>query len=249
MPRRDYVTHRVILPERPLAECVLDIVAPELDAPAPSQPSPTLTRRDLIALAIETWNAQVHASKLWDATRTKPLIELRRRVNGEDAPPGAARAFERMATRWKNEHRIDPRLVGTWSLDEATGALTCEVTLPETVEIFVAPPLEKRVRVAGRFLDEVGIRLSANSFLRFPIAAHRGTRADDGVVTIRTKMATAVALFANGQLAPIGAPISDIMVEAKPLGPMVLADVRCVDLYGGQDSVELVLRPTPAESS
>lgn len=242
MPRRDYVTHLVILPERPLAECILDIASPALEALAP----PTAeARRHLVALAVETWNAQVHASKLWDATRTKPLIELRRRVKGKDAPPGTAEAFERMVSRWKDEHRLDPRLVDTWSLDEASGALTCQVTLPESVVVFEPPPLEKRVRVGGMFLDEARIRSGANSFTGFPITAHRGTRADDGEVVIRTKMTTAVVLLANSRLSPIGGTTTDIMVEGKQLGPMVLTDVRCVDLYGGQDSVELVLRPAP----
>lgn len=248
MPRRSHTTHHAILPERPLPDCILDLTTRARDALPPTPPTADAHRR-FIALAVETWNAHVHASKLWGATRTKPLTELRQRVKSNEAPAGMAAAFKSMSARWKEHHWTDPRLVGTWSLDPTHATLTCEVTLPDGVEALVPPPLEKRVRVGGVFLDEASIHISANSVLRFPIEAHRGTRADDGEVTIRTKTATAVALFANGRLSPIGDTTLDIMVAGKQLGPMLLVDVRCVDLSGSQGSVELVLRPAPSESA
>jgi hypothetical protein len=240
--RRDpYTRNLVCVPERDLAECVLEIAAPVLDALGPAPP-PEEARR-AIELAIDVWNAHARASPLWGVQRTKPLADLERKARSKRAPAGLAEAFERMAARWKEEHRFDPRLVGTWSYDPDPGRLTCETTLPEGVEAPVPPPLEKRVRIGGKFLDETSIRLNATSFLGFPVEAHHGELASDGTVTIRTKLATVVALFAERVLPPIDGASVDVMVGGKEVGPRVLAGVRCTGYAGSGDGVELTLRP------
>jgi hypothetical protein len=245
--RRDPYTRTLVhLPERDLAECILALASPVLEALGPT-PAADAARQS-IELAIEVWNAHVRASKLWGTPRPKALTELRKRVRSKQAPPGLAETFEQLSARWREEFAFDPRLVDRWSFDATPPGLTCETALPEGVEALVPPPLETRVRIGGKFLDEVGIPLQANRTLSFPVAAHRGELAGDGVVTIQTKMATAVELFAEGLLLPIGGTTVDVLVAGKAVGPMVLTAVRCVDAMG-RDDVVLTLRPPGPETS
>lgn len=241
--RRDpYTILRVELPDRGLAECVLDIAAPVLESLGPTPP-PEEARRT-VALAVDVWNAHVTASPLWGVQRTKPLADLEKKARSKRARTGLAEVFEQMAARWKAEYRFDPRLVGDWSYDPAEGRLTCETTLPDGVEAMVPPPLQTRVRIGGAFLDEVQIHLTASSLLGFPLEAHRGEVASDGTVTIRTKMPTAVALFAEGRLPPIDGATTDVVVGGKELQGLQLVGVRCIDGGGHFENIELVLRPS-----
>lgn len=228
----------VRLPERELGECVLDLAAPLLER---------LGTRSAIELTINFWNAQVRASKLWDDTRPKPLNDLRRKMTGKNAAPGDAENFQLLSERWREmELRYDPRLVGDWTLELGTDGrprLSCEMALPEGVRAEIPPPLEKRVAISGKFLDEVRIRLSSTSYRLFPVEAHRGDLGSDGRVTIRTKMPVAVVLFAEGLLHPLNGPPIDLMVAGKELNSMILTGVSCLSDRGYDDVAMLVFKP------
>ena len=82
--RRDPTSWTVVrVPERDLAEVILELAAPLLDrlGPAPSIED----ARGSINLAVTFWNASVHASKLWEHPRVKELNELRKRMRGRQA--------------------------------------------------------------------------------------------------------------------------------------------------------------------
>jgi len=174
---------------------------------------------------------------------------------GKKAKSGQAETFELLSSRWRKEFSADPRLVGEWSLeihDDNQVQLTCETTLPDGVEVEIPPPIEKRVAINGKFLDEAQIRLSpgtpgAISLLSFPLKQHRGEVRDDGTVIVRTKMPTAVAIFAEGLLQPVGGAPVELMVAGKKHSPMVLAEVRCSDNVGHNDIAVLVFKPTKTE--
>ena len=68
--RRDPNSWTVVrLPERDLADVILELAAPLLErlGPAPSIED----ARGALALAVTFWNASVHASKLWEHPRSK----------------------------------------------------------------------------------------------------------------------------------------------------------------------------------
>jgi len=205
--------------------------------------------RRALGLAIDVWNSHVTASPFWGSPDPKPLAAVRKAMCGKQAPPELAGAFELLSARWRAEFNLDPRLVGEWSL-ETNGAgehnLVCETRLPEGVEADVPPPVEKRIAIGGQFLDEVRIRISATSYLGFPVEEHRGEVGGDGRVTIHTKMPAVVELFAQGRLTAVGGAPVDIMVGGKALGPMVLAEVRGVEEGGRYDIVALIFRSTTA---
>ncbi len=170
---------------------------------------------------------------------------------GKKAPSGQAEIFELLSSRWRKEFDVDPRLVGEWSLevrDDGRIVLNCETDLPDGVEAEVQPALEERIAIGGRFLDEVSIRLNANSSLRFPVQSHRGKVGSDGSVTVHTKMPTVVALFTEGLLQPIGGAPIELMVAGKKLSHMVLAEVRCSENAGYHGVAVLVFKPVKAES-
>jgi len=106
--------------------------------------------------------------------------------------------------------------------------------------------MEKRIAIGGQFLDEVKIRLDATSYLSFPVENHRGVVGSDGFATIHARMPTALQLFAEGRLPPAGGPPVEVIVGGKPLGPMLLSEVRCVSNGGHHDVAELVFRPAIA---
>lgn len=224
----------VRLPERDLAESVLELAGTVLERLGPS-PSTDATRA-AIELAITFWNASVLASPIWTRRRVKELRELRKRMQGGVTPAGDASLFDELTERWKQHFTLEPRLVDGWTY-EAGGdggpRLECTMSLPEGVRAMVPPPIEKRISIGGRFLDEVLIRLTATSSLQFPVDRHRGFIADDGTATVHAKMQTALQLFAEGRLSPLGgAPVS-LAIGRRDLGPMVLAEVRC----GGDDAL------------
>ncbi|MAQ14212.1 MAG: hypothetical protein CMN30_05390 [Sandaracinus sp.] len=75
----------------------------------------------------------------------------------------------------------------------------------------------------------------------FPLERHSATLGDEGTLTLSTPMPVAVALFAEGCLAPVGGPPVDVLVYGQALGPMVLREVSC-----GSDErmTYLVFEPT-----
>ena len=124
--------------------------------------------------------------------------------------------------------------------------------MPDGVEAEIPPPIEKRVAINGKFLDEVRIRLSPGtpgtvSYLSFPLKEHRGELENDGTVTIYTKMPTAVAAFAAGLLQPVGGTPVELMVAGKKLSPMVLAEDRCSDNGGHNDVAVLIFKTAKTE--
>ena len=239
---RDAYTKTVVrLPERELAESLLHLAAPLLEALG-TTPAPDEARRT-IELAVDLWNSQVLASPYWGSPNPKPLAAVRKAMCGKQAPPGLADTFELLSSRWRAEFEFDPRLIGKWSLDTGGSgqpSLVCETMLPEGVEAYVPPPAEKRVAIGGQFLDEVCIRQTLTSCLSFPVDNHRGEIRSDGVVTIHSKMPTVVALFAEGRLSAVGGAAVDITVGSKQLGPMMLTQVFCTGSGGHHDVAVLV---------
>jgi hypothetical protein len=226
--RRDPSSWTVVrLPERDLAEVVLELAAPLLErlGPAPSIED----ARGAIDLAIAFWNASVRASKLWEHPRVKELNELRRRMRGRQATRDDAAIFD-LLTECRRSHWLDPRLVERWTYDtDDAGArrLLCSVGLPDGVEAEVPPPIEKRIAIGGRFLDEVLIAQGGNTYASFPVEQHRGVIGDDGTVTVHAMMPSALQLFAEGRLPRVdGGPV-EVVVGGRKLGPMILAEIRC----------------------
>ncbi len=232
----------VRLPERDLAELVHELAAPLLErlgsAPAIED------ARQAVALAVGFWNAAVLASKRWEYPRVKELNELRRRMRGRQAAPGEAATFDLLAERWR-EHWLDPRLVETWAYeanDRGARSLVCTMGLPDGVKAELAPPLEKRVAIAGQFLDEVQISQGGNTFLRFPVGRHRGKLGEDGAATVYAMMPSALQLFAEGRLPRVGGAPVEVAIGDRTLGPMVLTEVRCAGESGRHDIAVLVFR-------
>lgn len=248
--RRDSYSWTVVsLPDRDLAELVLELAAPLLErlGPVPAIDD----ARAAIALAVTFWNANVLASKLWAHPRVKELNELRKRMRGRHAAPGDAATFELLEERWR-EHWLDPRLVESWTYgapDSGALCLTCTVGLPEHVRAELPPPIEKRIALGGKFLDEVRISQSANTSLSFPIDRHRGVIGEDASATVYTLMPSALQLFAEGRLPRIGGDPVDIVIGGRTLGPMVLAEVRCGGENSGHDVAVLVFRRAHVEAS
>lgn len=121
------------------------------------------------------------------------------------------------------------------------------MALPDGVEAEVPPPSEKRVAIAGKFLDEVQIRQSANSYLSFPVHRHRGAVGTDGTATVYAMMPSALQLFAEGRLSRVGGEPVEVVVGGRNLGPMVLTEVRCGGENYRDDIAVLVFRPLGAD--
>jgi hypothetical protein len=232
----------VRLPERDLAELILELAAPLLDRLGPT---PTIEdARGAIDLAVTFWNASVHASKLWEHPRLKELNELRKRMRGRQATREDAATFDLLSER-RRSHWTDPRLVDSWTYapdDTGTRRLVCSFGLPDGVKIAVPPPLEKRIAIGGRFLDEVRIALGGHSYLSHPVSQHRGVIGDDGTVTVHAMMTTAIQLFAEGGLSRLGGDPVEIAVGGRSLGPMVLAALQCAGEHLRHDVAILVFK-------
>jgi hypothetical protein len=230
------------LPERDLSEVVLDFASPLLTRLGASPPIDS--ERIALELAVSFWNASVLASKLWEYPRVKELNELKKRLRGRQATREDAATFDLLTER-RREHWLDPRLVESWTYDaDESGVrrLTCTVGLPDGVRAEVPPPVEKRIAIGGMFLDEVRIRQDGGySFLSFPESRHRGAVSEDGTATVYAMMPSALQLFAEGKLPRVNAGSVDVVVGGRALGPMVLAEVRCVGISA--DVATLVFKP------
>lgn len=254
--RRDPNTRTVArIPEQALDARVMDLAAPLL-ARLGTKPAPDAVRR-AIDLAIRFWNAKAQASKIWGPARPKALNDLQRKMTGKTAAAEDAEAFKLLSERWREkEIAFDPRLVGAWSLDvgdDGRPRLSCEIELPDGVEAEVPPPIEKRVAIGGKFLDEARIRLTGTpgtiALLGFPLKHHSGTISDDATVTVCTKMPTAVALLAEGVLPPIGGASVTLTVQGKKLNAMVLSEIRCDENGGHHDIAVLVFKPAKSTAT
>lgn len=241
--RRDPNSWTVVrLPERDLAELILEFAAPLLD-----RLGPALTiedARSALDLAVMFWNASVLASKHWPHPRAKDLNELRHRMRGRQATPDDAATFDLLTERWRS-HWLDPRLVESWTYDtDDTGArhLVCSVAFPDSVRAEVPPPIEKRIAIGGRFLDEVRIASGSHTYLVFPVDRHRGVIGADGTATVHAMMPSALQLFAEGRLPRVGGAPVEVVIGGRKLGMMVLADVRCGGENNQHDVAILVFR-------
>lgn len=237
----------VTLPERDLAEVVLEFAAPLLER---CGPSPSIDdARAAVGLAVAFWNASVLASKRWDRPRLTALNELKKHMRGRGASRDDAATFDLLTERWR-AHWLDPRLVERWSYEpDAAGAprLACTMALPDGVEVAVPPPIETRVAIHGKFLDEVQISLGANRFMSFPVHQHRGVIDEDGSATVHTKMSTAAQLFAEGRLPRIGGEPVELTLCGRTLRSMVLTALRCDD-HLRDDLVALAFRPSQVDA-
>ncbi|MEO7329188.1 MAG: hypothetical protein ABI193_11460 [Minicystis sp.] len=248
--RRDPNSWTVVrLPERDLGGVVLDLAAPLLErlGPAPSIED----ARGAVELAVTFWNASVLASRRWEYPRLKELNELRKRMRGRQATAGDAATFDLLTER-RRAHWLDPRLVEGWTYDaDEAGArrLVCTMGLPDGVEVDVPPPIEKRIAIGERFLDEVQISQAGNTFLSFPVDRHRGVIGEDGSATVYAMMPSALQLFAEGRLPPVGGDPVEVMVAGRKLGRMVLTKVRCGGENYRQDIAVLVFNPAGSGTS
>lgn len=247
--RRDPNSWTVVrLPERDLADIVLELATPVL---AKFGPAPNLDdARGAIELTVAFWNANVLASKLWEFPRLKELNALKTRMRGRQASREDASLFDELVERWR-EHWLDPRLVESWTYGpDASGdrRLVCTMRLPEGVRAEVPPPAEKRVALGGKFLDEVRISQGRNGLLSFPVDRHRGVVAADGTATIHAMMPSALQLFAEGRLPPVGGEV-EVVIGGRALGPMVLASIGCGGENYRNDIAILVFTPASASSS
>jgi hypothetical protein len=237
----------VLLPERDLADTIREFASPLLQKLGEA---PTIEEeRRVLELAISFWNASVQASKRWERPRLKELNELKKRMRGRQAPREDAAVFDLLSQHWR-AHWLDPRLVEQWSYEQdEAGArrLSCRFYLPEGVRAEVPPPIEKRISIAGRWLDEVRIRLESGgtTLLSFPVERHSAAVAD-GIVTIATMMPTALQLFAEGRLSRMGGPPVEVLIGGRGFGPMILTEVRCAGEW--RDRAVLVFQPTAADS-
>ena len=242
--RSPYSWTSVRLPERELAASVLELAEPLLErlGAAPS----IAEARAAIALAVTCWNASVAASKLWADPRPGALRTLRARMRGRQAAPDDAATFDLLTERWRTRFELDPRIVRSWTYEadsKGVARLVCEVGLPNGVRAEVPPPLEQRIALGGKFLDEVRIRQSGTSFLSFPVERHRGVVGENGSATVYAMMPAVLQLLAEGRLPPVGGGPVEVLIGGQRLGPMTLAEVRCDGENLQYDVAVLVFSP------
>jgi len=248
--RRDPYSWTVVrLPERDLAELVLEVAAPLLErvgrAPAIAD------ARAAITLAVTFWNASVLASKRWEYPRVKERNELKKRLRGRQASRADVAIFDLLTERWR-EHWLDPRLVESWTYEaDAAGVprFVCSMALPDGVKAEIPPPIEKRIGIAGKFLDEVQISQGENMSLSFPVDRHRGVIGEDGTATVYAMMPSVLKLFAEGCLPRVGGEPVEVAIGGRKLGPMVLAEVRCGGENYRHDIAVLVFRTAGTEAT
>ena len=239
----------VRLPERDLGDVVLELVAPLIERLGPVDS--TEDARRAIELAVTFWNASVLASQSWEFPQVKELNQLKKRMRGRQASRDDAATFDLLAERFR-EHWLDPRLVEDWTYDaDETGArrLVCTMGLPDGVKAEAPPPIEKRISIGGKFLDEVRISLGSNTSLIFPVDRHRSAIGEDGIVTVYAAMPAALQLFAEGRLPAVGGAAVELAIGSRKPGAMVLAELRCGGEDHRHDIAVLVFRPAHAKVS
>ncbi len=88
-----------------------------------------------------------------------------------------------------------------------------------------------RIAIGGRCLDEVRIRQARTdvagslSYLSLPAHRHRASVEPDHLI-VSTQAATALQLFAEGVLVPIGGPAVTVQIGSQELGPCLLEAVE-----------------------
>lgn len=91
-----------------------------------------------------------------------------------------------------------------------------------------------RIAIGGRWLDEVRIRQARTdmagtwSYFSFPAHRHRASVEPDHLL-VSTQAATALQLFAEGTLVPIGGPAVTVQIGGQELGPCLLEAVETDD--------------------
>ena len=232
-----YTTTAVRLPERELADVVLEIAQPVLEKLGPA---PSLDHvRAAIELTVTFWNASVLASQQWARPSTKALNQLKRLMRARGDLATFDLLTERRRALWR-----DPRLVESWTCDRDDAGklrLVCTMELPGGVRAEAPPPAEKRVTIGGAFLDEVLIRQGPSTSLSFPVDRHRAVIGEDGTATVHAMMPTALQLLADGRLPRIGGGAVEIAIGLRDLGPMLLAGVSCAG--ASNDVAILVFEP------
>lgn len=239
----------VRVPEGDLAETLVEFAAPLLERLGPE---PTIEdAQAVMALVVSFWNASVLASKRWDDPRVKELNALKKRMRGRAASREDAATFDLLAARWRN-HWLDPRLVESWTYEpDSAGVrrLVCTMSLPAGVRAYVPPPIEKRIAIGGKFLDEVEISRGGTTSMSFPVERHRGVVGEDGTATVFAMMPSALQLFAEGRLNAVGGDPVEVAIGGRRLGPMVLIAVRCGGEFGRDDVAVLVFRRAAVEGN
>ena len=247
--RRDPYSRLVVkVPERSLATAIRDLAAPLLEALGPTPDESEVQRT--FDLTVTVWNALVRAGPYWQ--RPGELNALRRKARARDGDPALRRALAEIEPLFRAHPEFDPRVVRSWFFVKNTSGapeFVCDPELPPRAEVWTPPPAEKRVAIGGRYLDEVRVRITATSYRAFTVADHSGAVAPDGVATIRTPLATALGLFAEGALRPVGGDPVTVRVGTRDLGHMVLRDVLLVDVMTGSPGAALVFAPIVAGST
>jgi hypothetical protein len=85
-----------------------------------------------------------------------------------------------------------------------------------------------RIAIGSRYLDRVQIRLDlpdSLSHLSFPANRHRG-RVEEDRVSVFTQGPTAVKLFADGVLPPVGRGAVTVAIDCREFGPCQLEAVE-----------------------
>jgi len=103
-------------------------------------------------------------------------------------------------------------------------------------------------RVGGRYPDEVQIRLDppdSLSHLSFPANRHRG-RVEEDRVTVFTQGPTAVKLFADGVLPPVGGGAVTVAIGGREFGPCHLEAVETSETRSFEHGIVLRFRRVTA---
>ena len=101
-----------------------------------------------------------------------------------------------------------------------------------------------RIAIGGRYLDEVQIRLDlpdSLSHLSFPANRHRG-RVEEDRVNVFTQGPTAVKLFADGVLPPVGRGAVTVAIGGWELGPCHLEAVETCETRSFEHGIVLRFR-------
>lgn len=110
--------------------------------------------------------------------------------------------------------------------------LLCESLLPRGCEPDVPPPLELRVAIGGKMLDQIGFRIADGTHAAFPVGEHVAKIGDDGAVTVTTHAMTLVQLFTMGLMSPIGGPPVELVAVGRTFPSMCLISIHALAAVG-----------------